>query len=125
MYAASLSKAPRLNSSGDFLPSMYIDDRAVSEVAASLLVIAALCQLSDGTQAVGIGVLRGIADTKIPMIITFVAYWIIGLPGGYLLGFTFHLGVQGVWVALLCALTFSAVMLTLRFNIKSRQKVHI
>jgi len=108
-----------------FLPSLYIDDTGVIEVAASLLVIAALFQLSDGTQAVGIGVLRGIADTKIPMIITFIAYWIIGLPGGYLLGFTFNLGVEGVWVALLCALTFSAAMLTLRFNIKSRQKVHL
>jgi MATE family multidrug resistance protein len=108
-----------------YLPSLYIDDIAVIDVAASLLIIAALFQLSDGAQAVGIGALRGIADTRIPMIITFFAYWIIGLPGGYLLGFTFGFGVQGVWIALLSALTASAVLLTLRFNIKSKHQVNL
>ena len=108
-----------------FLPSLYIDSPAVIDVAASLLIIAALFQLSDGTQAVGIGALRGLADTRVPMIITFFAYWIIGLPGGYLLGFIFDLGVEGVWVALLCALTASAVLLTLRFHIKSRQDISL
>jgi len=103
-----------------FLPSLYIDDKDVIAIAGSLLLIAALFQLSDGTQAVGLGALRGIQDTKIPMIFTFVAYWIIGLPGGYLLGFTFDLGVEGVWLALLCALSVSAVLLFTRFRIKSR-----
>jgi len=106
-----------------FLPSLYINDQEVIEIAASLLIIAAGFQLSDGTQAVGVGILRGLADAKIPMIITFIAYWIIGLPGGYVLGFVFNLGVQGVWIALLIALSTSAMMLTLRFNIKSRQKI--
>jgi MATE family multidrug resistance protein len=108
-----------------YLPSLYIDDNAVIKVAASLLIIAALFQLSDGAQAVGIGALRGIADTRIPMMITFFAYWIIGLPGGYLLGFTFGFGVQGVWIALLSALTASAALLTLRFNQKSKHQVHL
>jgi MATE family multidrug resistance protein len=108
-----------------FLPSLYIDDSSVIGVAASLLIIAALFQLSDGTQAVGIGALRGMADTRIPMVITFIAYWIIGLPGGYLLGFTFEMGVVGVWVALLCALTASALMLSVRFNIKSRHEISL
>ncbi len=108
-----------------FLPSLYIDDQAVINVAASLLVIAALFQLSDGAQAVGLGALRGIADTRIPMIITFIAYWVIGLPGGYLLGFTFRLGVEGIWIALLLALTASAIMLMVRFNIKSKQAVRL
>jgi MATE family multidrug resistance protein len=106
-----------------FLPSLYINDHEVIEIAASLLIIAAGFQLSDGTQAVGVGILRGLADAKVPMIITFIAYWIIGLPGGYLLGFVFNLGVQGVWLALLIALSTSAMMLTLRFNIKSKQKI--
>jgi MATE family multidrug resistance protein len=105
------------------LPSFYIADIAVINVAASLLIIAALFQLSDGTQAVGVGALRGMADTRIPMIITFIAYWVIGLPGGYLLGFTFNLGVEGVWIALLLALTFSAIFLTMRFNLKSKQSL--
>jgi MATE family multidrug resistance protein len=108
-----------------FLPTLYIDNPEVIEIAASLLIIAALFQLSDGTQAVGIGLLRGLADAKIPMFITFIAYWIVGLPGGYLLGFTFGYGVQGIWFALFAALTVSAILLTTRFMIKSKQKVDI
>ncbi len=103
-----------------FLPGLYVEDPGVIKIAGSLLLIAALFQLSDGTQAVGLGALRGIQDTKIPMIFTFVAYWIVGLPGGYLLGFTFGLGVEGVWIALLCALSVSAILLFSRFRIKSR-----
>jgi MATE family multidrug resistance protein len=106
-----------------FLPTFYIDNQVVIEIAASLLVIAALFQLSDGTQAVGIGLLRGLADAKVPMFITFIAYWIVGLPGGYLLGFTFGYGVQGIWFALFVALTVSAVLLSVRFMIKSKQTV--
>jgi MATE family multidrug resistance protein len=109
----------------NFFPTLYLDDSDVIHIASSLLIIAALFQLSDGTQAVGIGLLRGLADAKIPMIITFVAYWIIGLPGGYLLGFTLDYGVQGIWFALFLALTVSAIMLSVRFNIRSRQKVDV
>ena len=107
------------------LPTLYIKNMEVIEIASSLLIITAFFQLSDGTQAVGIGVLRGIADAKIPMIITFLAYWIVGLPVGYLLGFSFHLGVQGVWLGLLLALTASAVMLSYRFISRSLHKVTI
>lgn len=109
----------------DLLPSFYIEDPDVIRIAGSLLIIAALFQLSDGTQAVGIGLLRGIADAKIPMVITFIAYWIVGLPGAYLLGFVFDYGVEGIWFALFIALTVSAVMLSLRFNIKSKHKIEI
>jgi MATE family multidrug resistance protein len=106
-----------------FLPTLYIDSHQVIDIAASLLIIAALFQLSDGTQAVGIGLLRGLADAKIPMFITFIAYWIVGLPGGYLLGFTLGYGVMGIWFALFVALTVSAILLSIRFIIKSQQKV--
>ena len=109
----------------NFLPTLYIQDQQVTEIAASLLIIAAIFQLSDGTQAVGIGILRGMADAKIPMLITFFAYWVIGLPGGYLLGFIFHLGVQGVWIGLLCSLLVSASLLTVRFNNKSKHTIEI
>ena len=108
-----------------FLPTFYIEEQAVIEIAASLLVIAALFQLSDGTQAVGIGLLRGLADAKVPMLFTFIAYWIVGLPGGYLLGFTFDYGVQGIWFALFIALTVSATLLSVRFMIKSKQTVEL
>ena len=107
------------------LPSLYIDDKTVISIASSLLIIAALFQISDGVQAVGIGILRGLTDVKIPTFITFTAYWIIGLPIAYLLGFILHLGVQGVWIGLLIGLTASAVMLTLRFNVRSKSEIHL
>jgi len=104
----------------NILPTLYVNDEVVISYASSLLVIAALFQLSDGVQAVGIGILRGLTDVKIPTAITFIAYWIVGLPIGYLLGFTFELGVQGVWIGLLLGLTTSAILLTLRFNSRSK-----
>ncbi|RPI72258.1 MAG: MATE family efflux transporter [Ignavibacteriales bacterium] len=109
----------------DFLPTLYIDDPAVVSIASSLLIIAALFQLSDGVQGVGIGVLRGLTDVKIPTLITFIAYWVIALPLGYMLGFTFNIGVTGVWIGLMIGLTASATMLTFRFNIKSKQMVEL
>jgi len=109
----------------NYLPSLYIFDQEVISIASSLLVIAALFQLSDGTQAVGVGILRGLTDVKFPTAITFIAYWIIGLPIGYVLGFIFEFGVQGVWVGLLIGLTASAVMLTLRFNFKSQHRITV
>jgi MATE family multidrug resistance protein len=105
------------------LPALYVNDPSVVSIASSLLIIAALFQVFDGTQAVGIGILRGLTDVKGPTIITFVAYWIIGLPVGYILGFYFKLGVQGVWIGLMAGLITSAVLLTLRFNHKSKQRV--
>ncbi len=109
----------------NFLPTLYIDDNAVISISSSLLIIAALFQISDGTQAVGIGILRGLTDVKIPTAITFIAYWIVGLPTGYLFAFIFKLGVQGVWIGLLLGLTTSAILLTLRFNIKSKQFISV
>jgi len=106
-----------------FLPTLYIDNEDVIRIASSLIVIAALFQISDGIQGVGIGVLRGLTDVKIPTLITFIAYWVLALPIGYLFGFVFHFGVDGVWVGLLLGLTASATMLTIRFNIKSKQLV--
>jgi len=109
----------------NFLPTLYVNDQEVISYASSLLIIAALFQISDGTQAVGIGILRGLTDVKIPTLITFVAYWIVGLPVGYLLGFTYNMGVQGVWYGLLIGLTTSAILLTLRFNSRSKRIVHV
>jgi MATE family multidrug resistance protein len=109
----------------NYLPSLYIDDNDVISIASTLLVIAALFQLSDGTQAVGIGVLRGLTDVKGPTLITFIAYWIIGLPIGYFLGFNKQMGVEGIWIGLSIGLTTSAILLTLRFNAKSKQAIAI
>jgi len=109
----------------NYLPTLYIDDEAVISIASRLIIIAAIFQLSDGIQAVGIGVLRGLTDVKGPTIITFIAYWIISLPIAYLLAFNFNLGVDGVWIGLLIGLTVSAFLLTLRFNYKSKHLIQI
>ena len=109
----------------NLLPTFYINEKDVIEIASTLIVIAALFQLSDGTQAVGIGILRGLTDVKIPTAITFIAYWIVGLPVGYLFGFILDYGVQGVWIGLLFGLTTSGILLTLRFNAKSKHIITV
>lgn len=109
----------------NYLPALYVNDSEVISTASTLLIIAALFQLSDGTQAVGIGVLRGLTDVKGPTLITFIAYWLVGLPIGYLLGFISRMGVVGIWIGLSIGLTVSAIMLTLRFNSKSKQKIAV
>ena len=97
------------------LVRLYIQDPRVTEIAVSLVVIAGFFQLSDGIQVVGLGVLRGIADVNVPTVITLFAYWIIGLPLGYLLAFRFGLNAPGIWIGLSVGLTVSAVLLTVRF----------
>jgi MATE family multidrug resistance protein len=98
------------------LPELYIKNEEVITIASQLLILAAIFQLSDGIQVIGAGVLRGLSDVKIPTIITMIAYWIIGLPLGYVLGFTFKMGPQGIWIALSIALTASATLLYFRFR---------
>lgn len=107
------------------LPSFYIDNPDVISFTSTILIIAALFQVSDGVQAVGIGVLRGLTDVKGPTLITFIAYWLLALPIGYLLGFTFGYGIVGVWIGLFLGLTTSALLLTLRFNLKSKHIIDV
>jgi MATE family multidrug resistance protein len=99
-----------------YLPWIYTSDKAVISIAAQLLIIAAFFQLFDGTQVVGLGVLRGMGDVNVPTIITFISYWIIGLPVAYLLGVHLNLGVMGVWYGLVLGLMASSIMLFLRFQ---------
>ncbi len=94
---------------------MYTTDQAVSAVARSLLLMAAVFQVSDGLQAGALGALRGLKDTRYPVLVTFVAYWMIGLPIGWSLGIGRALGPQGLWVGLVAGLTFAALLLSLRF----------
>ncbi len=103
------------------LTGLYIDDPSVRQLAASLLIIAAGFQISDGLQVVGLGVLRGLTDVKIPTIVTFIAYWLLAIPGSYILGFIFELGVFGVWYALLGGLTIAAILHISRFRGKVRR----
>jgi MATE family multidrug resistance protein len=99
----------------EFLVRLYTTDSAVGGMATWLLIIAALFQLSDGIQCVSLGILRGLSDTRMPTIITVVAYWVIGIPVGYALATVFGLGLYGIWFGLSAGLAFSAIMLTVRF----------
>lgn len=99
-----------------FLPALYIDDPQVLTVAATMMVIAAFFQISDGLQVVCAGALRGLQDVKIPTLLIFAAYWIIALPAGYVLTFTFGLGPVGIWIGLLTGLTLTAIAMLLRFR---------
>jgi MATE family multidrug resistance protein len=105
------------------LASLFVhpDNIPLMQQASTLLLIAGVFQLSDGFQCVALGILRGIGDTSIPTAITLIAYWGIGLPVGYILGFTFHWGGIGIWAALLMGLTFSAIALNWRFFKLSRR----
>jgi len=99
-----------------FFPALYIDNKEVIEIAASLMVVAAFFQISDGIQVIALNALRGLSDVKTPTLITMISYWIIGLPTGYLLAFTFGIGFLGIWIGLLLGLTSAALLLTQRFN---------
>lgn len=107
----------------DILPIFYIDNLEVISLAAQLLVIAALFQLSDGLQVVILGALRGLQDVKIPTLICFIAYWIIGFPVSYYFGKENQLGSMGIWLGLFAGLSASALMLYFRFNYLSRKLI--
>lgn len=99
-----------------YLPMLISDDKAVIAISAQLLLIAGLFQLFDGTQVVGLGVLRGMGDVNVPTLITFVAYWVIGIPTAYVMGITWNMGVQGVWYGLTLGLLTSSILLFFRYK---------
>ena len=107
----------------DWLPTLYIDNVDVIILAAQLLVVAALFQLSDGLQVVILGALRGLQDVKIPTLICFIAYWVIGFPVSIYYGKAEQLGSMGIWLGLLAGLSASAIMLYFRFNYLSKQLI--
>ncbi len=107
----------------DILPVFYIDNIEVVTLAAQLLIIAALFQLSDGVQVVILGALRGLQDVKIPTVICFISYWIIGFPVSYYFGQAERWGSMGIWLGLLAGLTSSALLLYFRFNYLSQKLI--
>lgn len=104
------------------LPSMFNDNPMVIDLAALLLLYAAVFQISDSTQAIGAGLLRGIKDVKIPTYLVAVAYWAIGLPSGYVFAFVFDMGAPGMWLGFIAGLSFAAIFLSVRFlkKVKTR-----
>ncbi|MGL1886562.1 MAG: MATE family efflux transporter [Reichenbachiella sp.] len=98
------------------LPQMYVDDAEVIEMASVLIVMAAIYQLPDGLQAVGLGALRGMRDTKIPTLVTLVSFWVVAIPLGYVAGIYFEWGAAGVWLGLIVGLTLAAIAHMMRFS---------
>lgn len=107
----------------DILPTFYVDNTEVIKTASILLVMGAFFQLSDGLQVVFLGALRGMQDVKVPMLITFFAYWFIGFPICYYLGLHTELKAIGIWIGFLVSLTVSAVLLYFRFNKLTRELI--
>jgi MATE family multidrug resistance protein len=103
--------------------SQFLDNQEVVTIAAKLLLVAAIFQISDGIQVVVLGALRGLQDVKIPMYITFVAYWVIGFPISYYLGEYTNLKAVGVWIGLLAGLTAAALFLFIRFHYLTKKLI--
>lgn len=100
-----------------------IDNAEIITIASKLLLIAAFFQISDGIQVVVLGALRGLQDVKIPMYITFVAYWVIGFPISFYLGKYTNLEAVGIWIGLLAGLSSAALFLYIRFARLTKRKV--
>ena len=107
------------------LPSIYVnsndtanyaDNMEVISIASKLLITAAFFQISDSIQVVVLGALRGLQDVKIPTILTFISYWVVGFPISYFLGKEEMYGSFGIWLGLLAGLTTASILLFIRFN---------
>jgi MATE family multidrug resistance protein len=102
---------------------LYTHDPSVLVEGPTLLYVAAAFQIFDGIQTVSTGALRGLGETRVPMIANFVGYWIFGLPLGFFLCFGLHWGVYGLWIGLTLALIVIASMLLLRWRKDSARGV--
>ncbi|WP_420860872.1 MATE family efflux transporter [Algirhabdus cladophorae] len=98
-----------------FLDSQDPERPLIIPIAVGLLVMAALFQVVDGAQVVALGLLRGVQDTKVPMIFAAISYWGIGMPASLFFGFVLDLGAIGVWLGLVVGLGVAAVLLNWRF----------
>jgi len=106
-------------------PVTLVENTQVFKIASSLLIVAAIFQLSDGVQAVVLGALRGLQDVKIPAIIAFIAYWIVGFPISVYLGLYTNLGAVGIWIGLSFGLTVAAILLYIRFKYLTNKFVQL
>ena len=116
----------------DWLPTLYLDTNNLAKtlentevilIASKLLLIVALFQIFDGLQVAILGALRGMQDVKIPTMMTFIAYWIIGFPICFYLGLYTPLKSTGIWIGLLISLVSSSIMLFLRFNYLTKKLI--
>ncbi|MEL0644533.1 MATE family efflux transporter [Olleya sp. Ti.3.14] len=115
-----------------FFPRLYVDfddvvnfkdNLEVVTIASQLLIAAAIFQISDSLQVIVLGALRGLQDVKIPTIITFISYWLIGFPISWYLGKADAYGSFGIWLGLLAGLTTAAILLFIRFNYLTKRLI--
>jgi MATE family multidrug resistance protein len=116
----------------NYLPKLYVDfddaknlvdNTEVVSIASKLLIAAAIFQISDSIQVLVLGALRGLQDVKIPTIITFVSYWLIGFPVSWFMGKEDVYGSFGIWLGLLAGLTTAAILLYIRFNYLTKKLI--
>ncbi len=102
------------------IAGLYSHDAAVVGLAAQLMMLAGLFQIVDGIQVASNGALRGLKDTRVPMLISAFAYWGVGMPVGLWLAFHAHLGARGMWLGLVAGLSMAALLLSSRLVINIR-----
>ncbi len=105
---------------GAFLDLSRPENAPVVRLAVTFLTFAALFQIVDGAQAVGAGMLRGLHDTRVPMLFAAVGYWGVGMPLGVLLAFRFGLAGSGIWIGLAAGLAAVAMLMTGRWIMRER-----
>jgi len=108
------------------IAKLYTENQTLITLAAQLILLAAIYQISDGLQIATQGVLRGIKDTKIPMWLTLAAYWVIGFPSGYYMAINLEMGPKGFWIGFIIGLTFAAMALIwrLKWILQTLKKVY-
>lgn len=99
-----------------YIPMLFTEDQEVIAIASKLIVIAGLFQYADGLQAVGAAMLRGITDVKVPMLIAFVAYILVGLSVGLVCAFPMEMGAAGIWIGFIFGLSLAAICFHIRFR---------
>lgn len=105
----------------NYIPMLFTEDTEVIAIASQLIVLAGLFQYVDGLQAVGAAMLRGITDVKVPMVIAFVSYIIVGLSVGLLCAFSLKMGAAGIWIGFICGLALAAICFHIRFRIQYKK----
>ncbi|RXQ91555.1 MATE family efflux transporter [Ancylomarina salipaludis] len=105
------------------LPTLFSDDPLVIALAAQFIVVMLIYQLFDGLQIVFGSILRGMSDVNMPTLYTFIAYFIVSLPTGYLCAFTFGLKEVGIWWGLPVGLGTASILFMFRFMKLSKQKL--
>ncbi len=114
------------------LPKLYvdykdaenlIDNTEVIKIASKLILAAAIFQISDSVQVIVLGALRGLQDVKIPTLITFISYWLVGFPICWFLGKEHVYGSFGIWLGLLAGLSTAAILLYIRFDYLTKKLI--